>query len=220
MFDLRNNVPPVYVNESRDFQLMCVLFNLVQNSTKFEIDSMLNILDIDDCSDALLPFLQSKLGFIVPKNSTYTSDEIRSVLKGFIDVVRHKGSRVGIKKAVDTYLNSQHIPTTSSIDVVHDVINSEFKLQVYIERSVSSTKLLDDLLRYVIPTGYTVTYEFVKSTAHESTVEQSSDVYYNSTAYNSYIYFDDSEGSNPQYPDSKVGTATVKGEKVIDNESN
>lgn len=48
---LQNNVPEVYVKESRDFQLLCRLYDCILNGVKFDIDSMLNITDSKSCSN-------------------------------------------------------------------------------------------------------------------------------------------------------------------------
>ena len=40
MFRLQNNVPEVYVDKSRDFQLFCRLYDSCFGGVKFSIDSM------------------------------------------------------------------------------------------------------------------------------------------------------------------------------------
>ena len=41
----KNSVPQVYVSESRDFQLFTRVLDFVQNGLKFDIDSIVNVVD-------------------------------------------------------------------------------------------------------------------------------------------------------------------------------
>lgn len=64
IFRLQNNVPDIYVNESRDFQVFCRLVDLYFATTKNGADGVLKTLSATTCSDNLLQLLQSKVGYI------------------------------------------------------------------------------------------------------------------------------------------------------------
>ena len=51
VFRIEKNVPEIYVRESRDFQLFCRLYDCVFDGVKFDIDSMLNVLDTHSCNN-------------------------------------------------------------------------------------------------------------------------------------------------------------------------
>ena len=42
MLRLENNTPSIYCQKSRDFQLFCRLYDVVNNGVKFDIDSIIN----------------------------------------------------------------------------------------------------------------------------------------------------------------------------------
>ena len=93
------NVPEVYPNESRDFQLLGRLLDCVANGTKFNIDAIRNLSNAEDIMGSLLPLLQSKLGFFSQEN--FTDDELREILMAFPYLIKYKGS----KKSIDGALN-------------------------------------------------------------------------------------------------------------------
>ena len=68
MFRLQNNTPSYYVNNSRDFQLFCRLYDYINNGVKFDIDSIININDPLKINDRLLNLYGSKVGFFTNKN--------------------------------------------------------------------------------------------------------------------------------------------------------
>ena len=59
LFRLQNNVPSVYVNSSRDFQLLCRLYDAAFNNVMFDADSISDITNTDRCSARVLPLLQT-----------------------------------------------------------------------------------------------------------------------------------------------------------------
>ena len=81
MFLVENNVPDVYVQESRDFQLFSRLYDLVFQSSRFSIDSIPYASDTMHCNDALLPLIATKVGFFTDVNLTNYSH--RKVLSAF-----------------------------------------------------------------------------------------------------------------------------------------
>ena len=78
VFRLQQSVPDVYARKSRDFQMLCNLFDILFGSIKNDIDSMTDILDARTCSERLLSLLQTKLGFFSSQH--ITNEELRVVL--------------------------------------------------------------------------------------------------------------------------------------------
>ena len=59
IFRLQENVPDVYARKSRDFQLLCNVFDILQGGIKYDIDTITSVVDTRYCSERLLPLLQS-----------------------------------------------------------------------------------------------------------------------------------------------------------------
>lgn len=175
VFRLQNNVPDIYINESRDFQMLCNLFDVMNNGVKFDIDSMPNILDSNICSDAVLPLIQTKLGFFTKRD--LTTRELRHVLSTFKRIIRDKGSQIGIREAIEVYLkliNSQkgyRITVTNTENfkktlqsgessIEYNTFANVYLIEVQIETTLRNLSVLREMLRYILPTGYEVQFGF------------------------------------------------------------
>lgn len=155
---LQNNTPETYQNQSRDFQLLCRLYDCIVNGVKFDIDSMVHLINTDDCNTKLLQLLQTKLGFFSDKD--ITDDDLRYVLKAFPVIIKNKGSFLAIKQAVWVYLKIQHIDTDVTITITDKDDILPCLVQIGIKSSFRDTTILDELLKYILPTGFGFTYVF------------------------------------------------------------
>ena len=95
MFRVENNVPDIYVNESRDFQLIARLYDLAIQSSRFSIDSLVYASDTMKCNEQLLPLLATKLGIF--DNLKLTDLQYRQILSAFPYIIRYKGSPTAIQ---------------------------------------------------------------------------------------------------------------------------
>ena len=150
MFRLENNVPEVYIKESRDFQLFLRLYDYVNNGVRFSIKSIDNLLDPLKCNDRVLPLLCTRVGFF-PK-SEYNTYALREIISAFPLILKYKGSKKSIEIALNTILKAENNYDDSLIDV--DVNKSE--IAIYTKKQIINQVLLEDVLSYTIPTGFTL----------------------------------------------------------------
>lgn len=156
---LQENVPEVYINASRDFQLLCRLYDCMINSVKFSIDGVLRVIDTRLCSNSLLSLLQTKLGFFTEKDFSY--DEIRYVLRAFPDIIKYKGSKRGILQAVYVFCKLKHIQTIPNIEIINKQNDKPiYQINIILYATPQDTTLLGEIFRYILPTGYTVRYSW------------------------------------------------------------
>ena len=59
---LQDLTPEVYTSESRDFQILCRLYDSSFNAIKYDTDSMKYLTDSRYIRSGMLPLLQTKLG--------------------------------------------------------------------------------------------------------------------------------------------------------------
>jgi len=157
--NIEESVPEIYVSESRDFQLLCRLYNCIVNGVKFNIDSILGVIDTDTCNSKLLELLQSKLGFFSDK--TFYSDDLRYILKAFPYIIKNKGSKKAIEQTLALYLKINHVNTEVRIDIVNNSIDDEsYTINIGIESTLKDLTVLNEVLKYVIPSGYKIKYYF------------------------------------------------------------
>lgn len=154
IFLVENNVPDVYINESRDFQIVSRLYDLVFQTTRFSIDSMDYISDTQLCNSTLLELLESKVGFFTSKK--VTDKTLRKVLSAFPYIIRYKGS----KKSIELVLNLFKKITHANIKLLETDDKSTITVVFY--DYVSDIELLKELLDYVRPAGSIIKCELAK----------------------------------------------------------
>lgn len=169
MIDLINNVPDIYVDESRDFQLYLRLLNIIIGGTKFDIDHIVDIFDPKICNNRVLDLLCTTFNFR-PK-IRFTDQDLRLILSGFGGLIRNKGTRKGIEQAISLVMKTQNITTKYYIDIVNKDPERSSNINYYIELQIDqivNRSYLSELLEYVKPVGYTVDIFSVDKTEHVS----------------------------------------------------
>lgn len=163
IFRLQNHLPDVYSRKSRDFQLFCNTFDLMHQGEIFNINNIRSILDPMTCPEYFLPQLQKRLGFFTDAN--ITANSLRIILKAFPTLVKNKGSRKGITQAVIVFLKINNIDKKASITITNKGSNGNpiFVIKISTGKAVKNTYILDEILKYIIPAGYSVEYEFYDS---------------------------------------------------------
>ena len=172
MFRFEHNVPEIYVNESRDFQLLCRLADAVYGGVKYEIDSLQHTANTMEINNKLLPLLKSKLGFF--SNDILTEEQLRYLLLGFPEIIRNKGSKKTIKEILYMWFRLNKLDAKIvSIDINNDT--KEILLDV--NMVPKDTALLDELFNYVLPTGYQLIYRFGVSLDSDELFKETTTVY-------------------------------------------
>ena len=158
ILDIRNLTPDIYSQESRDFQLLANLYSVIVNGVKFDSDNILRTVDTNRCRAEFLDLLATKLGFFTKKD--LNSEQLRSGLMGFKDLIKKKGTLTAIAQAVNVFLKSLGIHNKVKIALTtEDLVFSGRLIKnrtviISIESPVSDTSLLDEIFRYILPAGY------------------------------------------------------------------
>lgn len=176
MFRLENNVPDVYVEESRDFQMFCRAYDFIFNSTKFNIDSIQTVTSTKLCSDRLLELLGTKIGLFT--NMDELSDrELRYVLAVYPDIIKYKGSLRAVKYILNIVarLNKLHPNRFYSINTSH--MKSDHVLIIHYVESARGTAVMRKLIYEILPVGYLLELIPVGSISSPSTQFVLNDTY-------------------------------------------
>lgn len=156
---MENEVPEVYVAKSRDFQVLMRLLSAAFNANRVDIQQLQFLSDARRINERLLPLLQTKIGFFTKK--TFTTEELRDVCDIFATDVRDKGARIGIEEAIRTFFAARNITTDFYIDIKNelpeDVDGEPYSISIGLSQEVGDIDLLEEILRYIIPTGYFLT---------------------------------------------------------------
>lgn len=158
MFYVEQNVPDIYIQESRDFQLFSRLYDLVFQASRFSIDSLEQVSDTMRCNDRILSLIATKVGFFT--NLNLTDITFRKILSAFPYIIKYKGSLKGIKLVANLF---ERITNTSvTID------NNADRISVIFENSTENVQLLYHLMEYIRPTGTFVDYIVRSKTEYAS----------------------------------------------------
>lgn len=156
---LQNETPEVYTEQSRDFQLLCRVYDCVINSVKFDVDSIKKISSTRDIRATLLPLLQTKLGFF--SNSIMSDEALRTILEAFPLIIKKKGSLSAINDIINLYLKvlDLRIPViitrTEEETQLYNITVPKHTIVIGLNTSFqSSSSLFRDLLSYVMPAGF------------------------------------------------------------------
>lgn len=223
LLNLEDRTPPVYCEESRDFQLFLRLMDGIYNSVKNDVDGIINITDSSLIKTELLPLLQTKLGFF--SNYSIDSDVLRTILCAFPTILKNKGSLLGVKQAVITFLKAIKVPSDVDIFYTTSGINyggvsiSDHSIAIGFTNIIDNLYILDELLKYVIPAGFGYTIYFYREYDYATAVETSNSTFRLTVGQdiNSSIRFPLSYKSFPTYDSSKtykVGTLIQRSSKI------
>lgn len=147
MIRLQDYTPDVYYAESRDFQFIGRLFDLVLNYAKTNADLIYSLPLSDNSDDQFVELLALTLGF-KPRHK-YVSKQLRAICACLSEILRNKGSIKAIVLACTAIFHAEGI--TDPVEYALSGDNSEFTL--YLPVGVSNTTLLTDLFTYIMPAG-------------------------------------------------------------------
>lgn len=156
MFRTENNVPEYYTELSRDFQLLCRLYDLAIQPTRYSINSMETSSDTLRCNENLLPVLGSKVGFFDEVDVLDNSS--RRILSAFPHIIRYKGSIKALKYIANLFGRI----TNSDVSVELNVTDDKHTVTLNFTEELQNSNLFIDLIEYVRPSGFIVEYNVVK----------------------------------------------------------
>ena len=158
MFRLQNNVPSTYIEQSRDFQLFCRLYDCINNGVQFDISTITDILDPIKVNDRVVKLLATRVGFITDIDIDNTV--LRYILSAYPYIIKNKGTRKGIEAAVNAILHAEHSIKAATVEIVNKPAEgsnqAEYSVNIYTPIILSSKtkKALNELLKYILPVGY------------------------------------------------------------------
>lgn len=177
-FKLEENVPGVYVDKSRDFQLLCRVIDIYLCGCINRAANMRNQLDLDNCSEDLLWAIAYMQGFTTKK--FIPPAVLRNICKVFPYCIKRKGTAEAVRVASYAVLSVDRL--ISGIDVTpisggaeYDTSSTREPYTIYIECNVQSTyqspylQYLDEVLTFILPTGYAPVYSVIVRTSKAPT---------------------------------------------------
>lgn len=169
MIRTQEMVPDYYIENSRDFQVLCRLMDYTYNSVKYNIDTMHSITETKFTKDTVLPLVGDKFG-IYDKQS-YSNRELLTALPSSL---YYKGALKSISILLNAFLDSlnifdyalaYHSKDEKSAKEISDILGREIKpysivVVLSISPSLVELHVLDEYMKMVVPCGMLVEYVF------------------------------------------------------------
>ena len=164
MIWFQNNVPQVYVEESRDFQLIGRIIETIINANIYNNNSILSTLDAKKINERLLELLATKVGFYHKHNIDVKV--LRYIISAFPYIIKYKGSKKGIESAINVILKIEQPMEPPEINI--DNIN--YSINIYTNKKLVNKDALSDILEYIVPVGYTYSIQEYQKRSETDTI--------------------------------------------------
>ena len=145
MIKLQDLTPSIYYEQSRDFQFIGRLYDIVLNYIKTNADNLYTLPIGKNMDEKLLNLLAFTLGF--QSKHHYNSKQLLAICSVLPLILKNKGSLNAILIAVNSILYAEGID---------QALDYEFKnnnLVLYLSQDLSDLTLLKDIMIYILPAG-------------------------------------------------------------------
>lgn len=225
LFRLQDNAPPYCIEQSRDFQLFCRIFDSITNSIRFDTKSMLSTLDASKSNDRMLELYATRVGF--SSSVDIDANVLRYILAAFPYIIKNKGTKVGIEQCIYTILKAENSTEPPFVDIINrvydpdtDIYNDSesYIVNIYTPIRLFNEAALRELLKYIIPAGYKYNIILYNSTPAEPLHQINTSDFITTIVGPRYIVSSGIRGSNGigsnYYPDvPKYNTDTITNEE-------
>lgn len=160
MIKLQDLTPAIYYNQSRDFQFIGRLYDLVLNYSKTNAANLYNLPIGKNMDEQLLNLLALTLGFKPTRN--YNSKQLRAICSVLPTILKHKGSIQALVFATNALLAAEGV--RQPLDYT---IYPKQGITLYVAQELADLSLFTDLLDYLLPAGLSCMIVKESQSVHE-----------------------------------------------------
>lgn len=176
-FRLENNVPNVYVDESRDFQLLCRLLDVYLDGCKGSASYIKYQREISTCSEQLLYAIANMQGFTT--NMYIPPNVLRNILEVFPYCIKRKGTREAIRVAAYAVLSADRLIYDIIVNTYADNDGFNYYVEILCNTRSEYLPYLTEVLRFIVPAGWKTVYRLL----NQVEVNDSTSIHMESKAY-------------------------------------
>lgn len=162
MIRLQDLTPAIYYNQSRDFQFIGRLYDIVLNSVKTNATNLYNLPIGQNMDEQLLNLLAMTLGFKTTKH--YSSKQLLAICSSLPTILKHKGSIQALVLATNALLTAEGVKQALDYTLIPNQ-----GITLYVAQELTDLTLFTDLLDYLLPAGLSCT--IVKESQEVSKIE-------------------------------------------------
>jgi hypothetical protein len=146
MIKLQDLTPEIYYKQSRDFQFIGRLYDVVLNYVKTNATNLYNLPIGQNMDEQLLNLLALTLGFKPTKH--YNSKQLLAICSALPIILKHKGSIEALALAANALLTAEGIKQPLDYTV-----KPTGEITLYVAQELTDLSLLMDLFDYLLPAG-------------------------------------------------------------------
>ena len=154
MIKIKNQIPDIYYDASRDFQILGHLYEVVLNYTKTNADMLYLLPNGIETDTRATELLATTLGFKLRRN--YDKAQLAALVSIFPRLLKIKGTKTAIDLAGNALVKASGVPGKFESKIENHVLTIKIPIEL------SDITLFIDLLPYILPFGLRVS--IVRST--------------------------------------------------------
>jgi hypothetical protein len=157
---------------------------------------MVCILDATLTRDSMLELLCSRVGFF--PTIKIDANVLKYIIASFPYMLKYKGTKLGIEYAVNSILKAEYnsyisLPLKTSVTLIRDNTSGledlygnsqEYSITIMANIEIYNKKALDEVLKYVMPFGFTYNVRYYDSESSVRGSELSTNDYYTMYSFN------------------------------------
>lgn len=148
MINIKNQIPSVYYDASRDFQILGHLYEVVLNYVKTNADMLYLLPNGIEEDTRATELLATTLGFKLRRN--YDKAQLAALVSIFPQLLKVKGTLKAVNLAGDALVKASGVPGAFSSEIENHVLTIKIPIEL------SDITLFIDLLPYILPFGIRV----------------------------------------------------------------
>ena len=153
MIKVYNQLPHIYYNESRDFQVFGRLYETLFNYIKSNIDLIYNLPTGYYSDKKLVQLLAKTLGF--QSKHEYITKDLQNLLSIFSYIIKRKGTKEVLEIVSTLLLTSQNLEGKAEVLLEEDENGKQlYSVKIIFPEIVNDLELLEDVFNYILPAGY------------------------------------------------------------------
>jgi hypothetical protein len=185
MINIKNQVPSIYYDASRDFQILGHLYEIVLNYSKTNADMLYLLPNGVETDTRAIELLATTLGFKLRRN--YDKAQLSALVSIFPRLLKIKGTVKAIELAGNALVKASGVPGNFTCDT-SEMENHILIIKIPIE--LADITLFIDLLPYIMPFGISVS--IVRTTVFKHNI--------------SFLFFASSEIKSLDFPYKSFGS--------------
>lgn len=181
MIKVQKYTPEVYYKNSRDFQAVGRVCDVLYNYILMNIDNMTGLPISDNTNPRMLELALLTLGF--DRHHNYTNVDLVKLSEIFKSIMRVKGTRKAIEEIVFLLLRSQSIEEEAFILNIHtelgrtrtknDDENEMYVVELFVSNKLQDVVLIEDVFDYILPAGFVYKIHLSSSYRRDVTTQTS-----------------------------------------------